>query len=257
MEDEIDSFIKAAAETNTEADLKALFLSRIRTLGYHGYDAYRHRTAAEVDLLDQANFVVCSYDFGMLSEYLDQGMAEICPALQRVSEAMTPFDYISFLSSTADNPSIIWQRRMIKLAGVGYAWCVPLSAVQVLRGVTVYMRGHGPVESERFQATRHRIAGLSAYFMEALESFRTGGPADTHGGHGGPVIKPALSAREVDCLHWASAGKSNPEIGIILEVSPNTVHFHLKNAFRKLDVTSRVTAVGKAQTLGLIQQGLA
>ncbi len=256
MEDEIEDFIADAAEADTEAELKRLFLRRVEALGYHGYDAYRHRVTAEVDILDRANFVVCSYDFGMLSDYLDQGMAEICPALQRVSEAMTPFDYIAFLKSTPENAAIVWQRRMIKLAGVGFAWCVPLSAVQILRGVTVYMRGHGADEARRFRASRHRIAGLSAYFMEALESFRSGGGSGSgHRGRGptnGSEPKPALSAREVDCLHWVSAGKSNPEIGMILEVSTNTVHFHLKNAFRKLDVTSRVTAVGKAQTLGLI-----
>lgn len=251
MDEEIDDFIDAAAAAGSEAELTALFLARIEALGYHGFDAYRHRIATSVDLMDPVNFVVCSYDFGVLSDYLDQGMAEICPALSRVSEALVPFDYIAFLASAGDNPSVIWQRRMMRLFGVGFAWCVPLSAVQVLRGVTVYMRGQGAAEAERFRTSRHRVATLAAWFMEALESFRTGGP-------GGRAIRPGagglpiLSGREIDCLHWASAGKSNPEIGTILSVSPNTVHFHLKNAYRKLDVTSRVTAVGKARTLGLI-----
>lgn len=187
---------------------------------------------------------------------MSDGMVEMCPALLRVSEAMTPFDYIEFLRRTSENPSVIWKRWMIRLAGVGFAWCVPLSAVQVLRGVTVYMRGEDGAQQERFHATRYRIAGLSAYFMEALESFRTHGAVGRVGTNGRsgevPGADPSLSGREVDCLHWASAGKSNPEIGVILDVSPDTVHFHLKNAFRKLDVTSRVTAVGKARTLGLI-----
>ncbi|MET4323480.1 DNA-binding CsgD family transcriptional regulator [Bradyrhizobium sp. RT5a] len=48
-----------------------------------------------------------------------------------------------------------------------------------------------------------------------------------------------LSAREKQCLRWVEEGKSSWEIGVILRVSENTVNFHLKNAMRKLEVTTR------------------
>ncbi|OSI75610.1 helix-turn-helix transcriptional regulator [Bradyrhizobium canariense] len=61
-----------------------------------------------------------------------------------------------------------------------------------------------------------------------------------------------LSAREIQCLRWVEEGKSSWAIGVILEVSENTVNFHLKNAMRKLETTSRTQCVVKARRLRLI-----
>ncbi|MDH2406605.1 DNA-binding CsgD family transcriptional regulator [Bradyrhizobium sp. JR1.5] len=61
-----------------------------------------------------------------------------------------------------------------------------------------------------------------------------------------------LSARERQCLQWVEEGKSSWEIGVILRVSENTVNFHLKNAMRKLEVTTRIQCAIKARRLGLI-----
>jgi LuxR family quorum-sensing system transcriptional regulator CciR len=62
----------------------------------------------------------------------------------------------------------------------------------------------------------------------------------------------ALSEREQDCLRWVAEGKSSWEIGRILQISENTVNFHLKNAMRKLGATSRIQAVIVATRLNLI-----
>jgi LuxR family quorum-sensing system transcriptional regulator CciR len=62
-----------------------------------------------------------------------------------------------------------------------------------------------------------------------------------------------LSHREKDCLTWTAQGKSSWDIGMILNISENTVNFHVKNAMRKLDTTSRTVAVVKSIRLNLIQ----
>ncbi|WP_225131446.1 MULTISPECIES: response regulator transcription factor [Bradyrhizobium] len=61
-----------------------------------------------------------------------------------------------------------------------------------------------------------------------------------------------LSEREKQCLRWIDQGKSSWEIGVILNVSENTVNFHVKNAMRKLETTSRTQCVVKARRLGLL-----
>ncbi len=53
----------------------------------------------------------------------------------------------------------------------------------------------------------------------------------------------ALSNREREVLHWVSQGKSNEEIGLILDISHNTVKNHLKRVFSKLGVSARSQAV--------------
>ncbi len=51
-----------------------------------------------------------------------------------------------------------------------------------------------------------------------------------------------LSPRESDVLKQVARGLTNPEIAGQLNVSENTVRFHLKNIFEKLGVTNRTEA---------------
>lgn len=55
-----------------------------------------------------------------------------------------------------------------------------------------------------------------------------------------------LSPRERECLRWVAIGKTNWEIGQIVDISENTVHYHLERAKRKLKVSTRTQAVVKA-----------
>jgi DNA-binding CsgD family transcriptional regulator len=61
-----------------------------------------------------------------------------------------------------------------------------------------------------------------------------------------------LSPREKEMLQWCSHGKSNSVIADILGISEKTVEYHLGSAFKKLDVTSRTSAVLKAVQMKLI-----
>lgn len=61
-----------------------------------------------------------------------------------------------------------------------------------------------------------------------------------------------LTPRESECLSWVARGKSSWDIGQLMAVSEHTVNFHLKNAMRKFDTASRVTAAVRAASLGLI-----
>jgi DNA-binding CsgD family transcriptional regulator len=65
--------------------------------------------------------------------------------------------------------------------------------------------------------------------------------------------KVRLSERERDCLQWTAEGKSSWDIGMILDISENTVNFHLNKAKRKLGTTNRTLAVVKAIRLNLIE----
>jgi LuxR family transcriptional regulator len=61
-----------------------------------------------------------------------------------------------------------------------------------------------------------------------------------------------LTPREIECLQWASAGKTSSETAIIIGRSLETVRLHLKNAIRKLDACNRAQAVAAAVQMGLI-----
>lgn len=61
----------------------------------------------------------------------------------------------------------------------------------------------------------------------------------------------ALSSREMEIMEWVRNGKTNLEIGMILDISAFTVKNHLQRIFRKLDVVNRAQAVAKLSRLEL------
>lgn len=62
-----------------------------------------------------------------------------------------------------------------------------------------------------------------------------------------------ITAREQEILKWVYFGKSNFEIGAILDISPLTVKNHVQKILRKLDVVNRAQAVGKALELRILK----
>jgi LuxR family maltose regulon positive regulatory protein len=65
------------------------------------------------------------------------------------------------------------------------------------------------------------------------------------------LVEP-LTEREQEILRLIAAGRSNPEIAERLYLSLNTIKWHVKNLYGKLDVSSRIEAVAHAQELGLL-----
>ena len=55
-----------------------------------------------------------------------------------------------------------------------------------------------------------------------------------------------LTVREAEVLTWISNGKSNRDIGTILELSPRTINKHLEHIHKKLGVENRTTAAAMA-----------
>jgi DNA-binding NarL/FixJ family response regulator len=72
---------------------------------------------------------------------------------------------------------------------------------------------------------------------------------------GGPASAEAasvLTVRELDVLKLVARGLSNTEIAQRLFLSEHTVHRHLANILRKLDLSSRAAAAAWGTRAGLI-----
>ncbi len=63
----------------------------------------------------------------------------------------------------------------------------------------------------------------------------------------------SLTKRELECLFWATEGKTAWEIGQIINVTERTAIFHLNNSSNKLGATNRQHAVALAIRKGLIR----
>ncbi|CAA0079852.1 HTH-type transcriptional regulator MalT [Zhongshania aliphaticivorans] len=65
-------------------------------------------------------------------------------------------------------------------------------------------------------------------------------------------LQEALTSREMQILSLLAKGETNKNIARNLFVSENTVKFHLKNIFHKLNVSTRTQAISSASAHGLI-----
>jgi LuxR family transcriptional regulator, maltose regulon positive regulatory protein len=62
-----------------------------------------------------------------------------------------------------------------------------------------------------------------------------------------------LSGRELEVLAEVARNSSNKVIARVLQMTENTVKFHLKNIFQKLGIRHRAEAVAAAREQGLLR----
>jgi len=67
------------------------------------------------------------------------------------------------------------------------------------------------------------------------------------------LYKP-LSAREMEILTLLSRGLIKKEIANMLNIGPDTVAFHVKHIYEKLEVRNAPEAVGKSYRLGILKK---
>lgn len=104
----------------------------------------------------------------------------------------------------------------------------------------VVLAGKNPNLDDRLIGTLGSV--VSAYFASEMRRFS----------YPDPVAKPALSARQRECIAWVRQGKSSSAIAEILGLAVVTVDEHIKEACRKLGVRTRVQAAVEASLAGLI-----
>jgi len=150
--------------------------------------------------------------------------------------------------------------------------------VKVLRGIVAHERGDGGAVSllqeaaslaalgglERLLVDAHPLAPrllAGAQVVRAPVAGAGARPAhsregDASSGAGQRRVAAAsaalLTPKEAEVLNLLSAGLPNKQIAMALEVSEETVKWHLKNLFSKLDTGSRRHAVDRARLLGLL-----
>jgi DNA-binding CsgD family transcriptional regulator len=132
----------------------------------------------------------------------------------------------------------------IKTFGVGAAIITPAYLPGGVIGAVVWASADPGTE---VQAIFDRRAGeLQAKALRFVAAYDEASGADLD------RLTARLTRREIQCLKWAAAGKTDVEIGQIVGISLPTVRFHITNASRKMGVSGRSQAVHHAGALGYI-----
>jgi DNA-binding NarL/FixJ family response regulator len=91
------------------------------------------------------------------------------------------------------------------------------------------------------------LAGLERDDTDAMRADEAP-PAETAPAEATSLLTP----RELDVLKLVAQGLSNPDIAQRLFLSEHTVHRHLANILRKLDLSSRAAAAAWGVRTGLV-----
>ena len=120
-----------------------------------------------------------------------------------------------------------------------YAAGRALDVAQVLAAL-----GHKDAAAGQARVAHQALPGMQADRAGALVS----GPEAAVSGEAASVLTP----RELDVLKLVAQGLSNPDIAQRLVLSEHTIHRHLANILRKLDLSSRAAAAAWGVRTGLV-----
>jgi DNA-binding CsgD family transcriptional regulator len=129
--------------------------------------------------------------------------------------------------------------------GLNHGWSLPVHSGHGSIGMFSLVRGHEKLSNAERDMKEIKMVWLAQLAYTVLSNQLL---AQTL-----PEASVIPTPREREVLLWAAAGKSNPEIGIILGIDLRTVKFHFENLMRKFNASNRTEATIKAMLLGAIE----
>ncbi|MEK0274925.1 autoinducer binding domain-containing protein [Vibrio vulnificus] len=212
-------------------------------LAQSGYDRITYSLVTDHPSLDlpKQHGLVTSYPEDWMKYYNEHDYMNVDPVVQKVLTCKTPFfwsDLINEQDLLSDSLHLMNQAAESGLnSGIAFS----------LHGEPGEVVGMGVARSDSYEDSKDydflaKVYLLGTYFHETYRDM---------------LIKeknklPLVTDREKDIIYWGAEGKTDPEIAIILGISVNTVRFHWKSIFKKLDARGRSYAVTKSIRLGII-----
>lgn len=230
-------FIDKIRDIDTVDALVREFQALILRYGFTSY-CVGNATAPELDVDDRV--WTATWPKGWQSVWVQKNFAAVDPVVFQLLASRLPFRWSDIGGSKGPRGmnvmNVAGEFRLRD--GIG----IPIQGQNGHRiGVTIACERFDL--SEREQSCLHLAA---IYFQARLEKLRAKNPP--------PKRKSSndLTVRELDCLAWIAAGKTDWEISQILSISELTVNTHVKNILRKLNAMHRAQAVAKAIVSGAI-----
>ncbi len=231
---DIQDFLDGIEAINTLQELQNNFNEEIKPLGFD-----KHTCLSFVDMNNPPPNAIQLFSFPeeWVSHYKKEKYFEDDIVLQTIYREATPCIWKDIKQPNRRNQKIFSEAKEF---GICNGITIPI-VIPRLYPCTVNIAGdNSDVDPEVFYAL-HLMA--VHYHHRILE---IGGDLFT------PLRQNRLTTREKECLKWVARGKTSWEIAFILGISENAINFHIKNIFRKLDVSTRAMAVFQASQLGLI-----
>lgn len=171
-------------------------------------------------------------------EYDRNKMRNIDPVVAHCNHSMLPILWTEDMFS--DSP-ILWDA--LKMHGLQHGWSQALHDEEKgLCSILSLARSHCPITALEL----YENLGFSVFMARHLHLL----VEQSLPKHCVKQAPPRLSAREIDVLNLAAAGKTAEESARILHLSARTIHFHIQSAIEKLGVKNKISAIIAAMKAG-------
>jgi DNA-binding CsgD family transcriptional regulator len=238
-----EDYVDRANAVTSEDELFKVFLAAVKR---HGLDRALFVVATDHHDIDQrpGPAVIHNYPGDWMKYYLEQNFDKIDPVM-----------VYGLTQNTSYTWDIIPARMKLKKrqmdclnlgaeAGLHNGICTPL------RGPNNQLAGISLASSEKSDGFDGKVDLITAYCNHFYISWKR---FHQQKKGGDPLAQnPVLTETERDILTWAAKGKSDFDIGGIMNLSSHTVDWHMRNIFKKFGVNNRILVVVKALSYGLI-----
>ncbi|QND50627.1 LuxR family transcriptional regulator (plasmid) [Phyllobacterium sp. 628] len=202
------------------------------------------------DVVDEHLPLLTTYPVSWMLRYFAKDYIKIDPIMQGMSlfppRADAPGTIRNLTSEPALAPAATHYFRDAQRRGLGNLYLAVCATNPFgFRGITLFTFDTGDEDQTAFiERKRKQLSAASARVHNALHGSRNPALA--------AIIANLLTKREIDCLFWAANGKTDGEIGEILNIARWTVVTYLQNAKNKLGCSNRTSTVATALALGVI-----
>ena len=168
--------------------------------------------------------------------YESEHFIDVDPVLKNGLSSITPTDWASINDQSNPVKEFFGTARELDVGKQGITFTVRGGHGET--AIFSVNTDHDQKEWETYKADHMSdLQVIATYFHEKIlrsqEGFRDNG-------------LETLSARELECLKWCTAGKSYWETSVILGISERTVNFHMTTVRHKLNAMTNAQAVAKA-----------
>ncbi|PHP66001.1 LuxR family transcriptional regulator [Zhengella mangrovi] len=207
-------------------------------LGFRYFSVIRMPDGRTSDLAEIS--LVSNYPPELVQAYDDKKLLQTSPVIGALKSSTMPhswqIDDVELTRTEADAAAV---NDLFREFGLLAGTCFPVHDTRGRRGAVSFCGMRRPCSLEE----QVQLAWLcNMIFLKVGES------KPEH-----DRSAPKLTDRELQCLNWTAAGKTSPEIAVILELSEHTVNHYLASSAQKLSAVNRAHAVAKALRLGILE----
>jgi DNA-binding CsgD family transcriptional regulator len=235
-----ETFIEKANHAKTTDELVTEFLATVKQHGLDRMIFCLQTTHDHIDMKPGVG-VIQNYPEDWMKHYFEKGYDRIDPVITYCQNKMDTFTWAEIPERLQLNRMQAQCLNMGIEAGLYNGICTPLWGPNQFAGV-------GLASKEKMDSFDGRLDLITAYCNHFYIAFQR-----LHRKADRPEHNIYLTPREREILTWGSKGKTDGEIGTILNLSEDTVDFHFRQVFKKLDANNRTLASTKALSYGLIR----